>query len=105
MTRHSHQRMCVFTSSIPSRAPHYVFQLVLATSLNLLVYALPEQPSEGSEQTPKKKKGKQKGKGKEKDAPSRTPSQTPELRLVETVDVPSVPGAPAQSTVTFRAAR
>ncbi|KAJ8595324.1 WD40 repeat-like protein [Rhizopogon salebrosus TDB-379] len=79
--------------------------LVLATSLNLFVYALPELTSEGIEKSPKKKKGKQKGKGKEKDAPSRTPSQTPELRLVETVDIPSVPGAPAQSSVTFRAAR
>jgi len=77
----------------------------MATSLHLFVYALPELPSEGIEKSPKKKKGKQKGKGKEKDAPSRTPSQTPELRLVETVDIPSVPGTPAQSSVTFRAAR
>ncbi|OJA20908.1 hypothetical protein AZE42_00895 [Rhizopogon vesiculosus] len=75
--------------------------LVLATSLNLLVYALPEPPLEGGEQTPKKKKGKQKGKGN----PSQTSSQTPELRLVETIDIPLVPGAPAQSNVTFRAAR
>ncbi|KAG2158828.1 WD40-repeat-containing domain protein [Suillus bovinus] len=80
--------------------------LVLATSLNLLVYALPKPPSEDSdEKTPKKKKSKQKGKGKEKEVHSRTPSQTPELRLVDTIDVPSVPGAPAQSVVTFRAAR
>jgi len=77
----------------------------LATSLNLLVYALPEQPSEGNEKTPKKKKGKQKSKGKEKDPPSRTPSQTPELRLVKEVGVPSIPGAPVQSIGTFRAAR
>ncbi|KAG1753875.1 quinon protein alcohol dehydrogenase-like superfamily [Suillus paluster] len=79
--------------------------LVLATSLNLLVYALPKPPLEDSEKSPKKRKGKQKGKGKEKEAPSRTPSQTPELRLVDTIDIPSVPGAPAQSVVTFRAAR
>ncbi|KAG1762250.1 WD40 repeat-like protein [Suillus occidentalis] len=80
--------------------------LVLATSLNLFVYALPKPPSEdGSEKSQKKKKGKQKGKGKEKEVPSRTPSQIPELRLVDTIDIPSVPGAPAQSVVTFRAAR
>ncbi|KAG2077580.1 WD40 repeat-like protein [Suillus decipiens] len=80
--------------------------LVLATSLNLLVYALPKQPSEdGGEKSPKKKKGKQKGKGKEKEVLSRTPSQTPELRLVDTIDIPLVPGVPAQSVVTFRAAR
>ncbi|KAG1820347.1 WD40-repeat-containing domain protein [Suillus subaureus] len=80
--------------------------LVLATSLNLLVYALPKPPSENSgEKSPKKKRGKQKGKGKEKEIPSRTPSQTPELRLVDTIDIPLVPGAPAQSVVTFRAAR
>lgn len=81
-------------------------QLVLATNLNLLVYALPKPPSEDNgEKTPKKKKGKQRSKGKEKEVHSRTPSQTPELRLVDTVDIPSVPGAPAQSVVTFRAAR
>lgn len=80
--------------------------LVLATNLNLLVYALPKPPSEDNgEKTPKKKKGKQRSKGKEKEVHSRTPSQTPELRLVDTVDIPSVPGAPAQSVVTFRAAR
>ncbi|KAG1892634.1 WD40 repeat-like protein [Suillus subluteus] len=80
--------------------------LVLATSLNLLVYALPKPPSEDSgEKSPKKKRGKQKGKGKEKEIPSRTPSQTPELRLVDTIDIPLVPGTPAQSVVTFRAAR
>ncbi|KAG2043015.1 WD40-repeat-containing domain protein [Suillus americanus] len=80
--------------------------LVLATSLNLLVYALPKPPSEDSgEKSPKKKRGKQKGKGKEKEIPSRTPSQIPELRLVDTIDIPLVPGAPAQSVVTFRAAR
>jgi prolactin regulatory element-binding protein len=94
-----------FVSCFSSRVSHNASQLVLATSLNLFVYALPEPTSEGIEKLPKKKKGKQKGKGKEKDAPSRTPSQTPELRLVETVDIPSVPGAPAQSSVTFRAAR
>lgn len=97
--------MYVFTSSISSHASLSISQLVLATSLNLLVYALPEPPSEGNDKTPKKKKGKQKGKGKEKDAPSRTPSQTPELQLVETVDIPSIPGAPAGSVGTFRAAR
>lgn len=79
--------------------------LVLATSLNLLVYALPKPSLEDSEKSPKKIKGKQKGKGKEKEVPSRTPSQTPELQLVDTVDIPSVPGALAQSVVTFRAAR
>jgi prolactin regulatory element-binding protein len=104
--QHFHRHTCVFTSFVRSRAPYDASQLVLATSLNLFVYALPKPPSEdGGEKSQKKKKGKQKGKWKEKEVPSRTPSQTPELRLVDTIDIPSVPGAPAQSVVTFRAAR
>ncbi|KAH7931388.1 WD40 repeat-like protein [Leucogyrophana mollusca] len=75
--------------------------VVVATSSNLLLYALPQTDSE----KPSKGKKKSKQKGKEKETPLPIANATPELQLVKTLTVPTLPGSPAGSTTTFRAAR
>ncbi|KAG1715952.1 hypothetical protein ID866_1241 [Astraeus odoratus] len=71
--------------------------LIIATNFNLLVYALPTSFRTGG-------KGKGKSEGEDEHAvPS--DSTLPELRLVKTVDVPTISGIPTGATVTFRAAR
>ncbi|KAH7887890.1 quinon protein alcohol dehydrogenase-like superfamily [Phlebopus sp. FC_14] len=64
--------------------------LILVTSMNLLIYVLPGADSQPPQQ------GEQKGGGS---------TALPELRLLKAIDLPSIPGVPAESVATFRAAR
>ncbi|KAF9469044.1 WD40-repeat-containing domain protein [Collybia nuda] len=73
--------------------------LVIATTLNLLVYALPLPPT--ASQTPSPTKGKGKGKGKKTTS---VIQQSPlALKLLHTVEIPASIGGGAEGT--FRAAR
>jgi prolactin regulatory element-binding protein len=71
--------------------------LVIATTHNLLIYALPSLDSSTS--TPIKGKGKNKKKGKQK---SKSQSE-PELELLQTIELPALPGGAEGAS--FRAAR
>ncbi|KAI6164715.1 hypothetical protein EDD17DRAFT_1557576 [Pisolithus thermaeus] len=65
--------------------------LILATSVNLLVYALPATL-------------RSRGKDNQKNAIIDSLS-LPELRLIKTLDVPTIPSIPVGAAVTFRASR
>ncbi|KAF9247145.1 quinon protein alcohol dehydrogenase-like superfamily [Melanogaster broomeanus] len=76
--------------------------VILTTSSSLLVYSLPTLSAVDSEKSPKpKKKGKQKSGIKS----SGSGSSLRELKLVKTIGLPSIPGVPSGSSVTFRVAR
>ncbi|EIW82197.1 hypothetical protein CONPUDRAFT_153085 [Coniophora puteana RWD-64-598 SS2] len=96
-------------------------RVILVTSQNILVYALPDPvsstspPPSPSPNSKSKKKGKQKNKSSPtassssslspNGASSSSSTSTAELELLQTLGVPALPTTPKGSTVIFRAAR
>jgi prolactin regulatory element-binding protein len=76
--------------------------LIIATTHNLLVYALPSRPTESPTSSPSKSKAKNRKRGKQRGG---SKSQLePQLELLRTIELPALPGGMVEGA-TFRAAR
>jgi len=76
-------------------------QLVIATTHNLLVYALPSRPTVSPTSSPSKSKGRSRKKSKREKSKSQLDLG---LELLRTVELPALPGGLVEGA-TFRAAR